>query len=96
MNWFVSTCFVLCVLYMYCRLMLKLEEEHVKQQVAHVLRVQPDLVITEKGVSDLAIHYLQKANVSCIRRLRKSDNIRIARYHPCILPVTPTLVAMLF
>jgi len=45
-----------------------------------VLRVKPDLVITEKGVSDLAQHYLVKAGVSVIRRVRKSDNNRIARY----------------
>lgn len=45
-----------------------------------VLRVKPDLVITEKGVSDLAQHYLMKAGVSVIRRVRKSDNNRIARF----------------
>jgi len=36
-------------------------------------------VITEKGVSDLAQHYLVKAGISVIRRVRKSDNNRIAR-----------------
>jgi T-complex protein 1 subunit gamma len=40
---------------------------------------KPDLVITEKGVSDLASHYLMKAGVTCIRRVRKTDNLRIAR-----------------
>merc|ERR1712062_546058 len=39
----------------------------------------PDLVITEKGVSDLAQHFLAKAGVTVIRRLRKSDNLRVAR-----------------
>ena len=62
------------------RRMLEAEEEHVKQLVQDVLRVRPDLVVTEKGVSDLAIHYLQRANVSCLRRLRKTDNLRLARY----------------
>ncbi len=45
----------------------------------HILRLKPDVVITEKGVSDLAIHYLHKGNISCIRRLRKTDNNRLAK-----------------
>jgi len=59
--------------------MLELEEEHVKQQCMDLLALKPDLVITEKGVSDLAQHYLSKANVTVIRRVKKSDNNRIAR-----------------
>lgn len=35
--------------------------------------------MTEKGISDLAQHFLLKENVSCIRRVRKTDNNRIAR-----------------
>jgi len=58
---------------------LQLEEESVQLMCADVLRVKPDLVITEKGVSDLAQHFLVKAGVSVIRRVRKSDNNRIAR-----------------
>jgi len=58
---------------------LQLEEEMVQSMCADVLRVKPDLVITEKGVSDLAQHFLVKAGVSVIRRIRKSDNNRIAR-----------------
>ena len=37
------------------------------------------MVFTEKGVSDLAQHFLLKAGISAVRRLRKSDNNRIAR-----------------
>ncbi|KAK6919577.1 Chaperonin Cpn60/GroEL/TCP-1 family [Dillenia turbinata] len=44
-----------------------------------ILKFKPDLVITEKGLSDLACHYLSKAGVSAIRRLRKTDNNRIAK-----------------
>ena len=40
---------------------------------------QPDVVITEKGLSDLAAHFLVKAGVSAIRRIRKTDNNRVAR-----------------
>lgn len=47
--------------------------------VEQVLAHKPDLIITEKGLSDFAAHHLQRAGVSAIRRLRKTDNNRIAR-----------------
>ncbi|KAI9870553.1 MAG: T-complex protein 1 subunit gamma, partial [Watsoniomyces obsoletus] len=40
---------------------------------------KPTLVITEKGVSDEAQHYFVRAGVTAIRRVRKTDNNRIAR-----------------
>lgn len=58
---------------------LELEELSVKQMCDEVLAVKPDLVITEKGVSDLAQHFFVKAGVSVVRRLRKTDNNRVAR-----------------
>lgn len=74
---------------------LQIEEEQVKLMCDAVLAVKPDLVITEKGVSgmsstlcylwnrtdliDLAQHYLMKANVTALRRVRKTDNNRVAR-----------------
>jgi T-complex protein 1 subunit gamma len=58
---------------------LQIEEEQVKKMCDAVLSVKPDLVITEKGVSDLAQHYFVKANVTALRRVRKSDTNRIAR-----------------
>lgn len=60
-------------------LMLRQEEEEVKKLCDEILRVSPDVVITEKGVSDLAQHFLLKKNISVIRRIRKTDNNRIAR-----------------
>mmetsp|Transcript_40482 Transcript_40482/g.62264 ORF Transcript_40482/g.62264 Transcript_40482/m.62264 type:complete len:546 (+) Transcript_40482:142-1779(+) len=59
--------------------MLKLEEEYVERMCQDIIAAKPDIVITEKGVSDLAQHYLQKANITAFRRLRKTDNNRIAR-----------------
>jgi T-complex protein 1 subunit gamma len=58
---------------------LRAEEEFIARVCGDVLRFKPDLVITEKGVSDLAQHYFVKAGVSVLRRVRKSDNMRIAR-----------------
>ena len=61
-----------------------MEEEFVQKMCAEVIAFKPDLVITEKGVSDLAQHYFVRAGISVIRRVRKSDNNRIARSVPLI------------
>merc|ERR1711881_539374 len=58
---------------------LQLEEEYIKKICDDIIAFKPDLVITEKGVSDLAQHFLMKAGISVIRRLKKTDNNRIAR-----------------
>ena len=58
---------------------LEIEEEQVRAMCAAILAVKPDLVITEKGVSDLAQHFLVKHGVTALRRVRKSDNNRVAR-----------------
>ncbi|CAK9293685.1 unnamed protein product [Gordionus sp. m RMFG-2023] len=59
--------------------MLELEEDTIKKDCDKILEFKPDMVFTEKGVSDLAQHYLMKANVTVLRRLRKTDNNRIAK-----------------
>jgi len=59
---------------------LEMEEEEVKKMCDFILAVKPDVVITEKGLSDSAQHFLMRGgNVSCLRRVRKTDNNRIAR-----------------
>ncbi|XP_065175755.1 T-complex protein 1 subunit gamma-like [Sycon ciliatum] len=58
---------------------LELEEKMVKQMCDDIIKLKPDLVITEKGISDLAQHYLLQNNISALRRTRKTDNNRIAR-----------------
>ncbi|KAE8588777.1 hypothetical protein XENTR_v10022731 [Xenopus tropicalis] len=58
---------------------LQMEEEYIQQVCEDIIRLKPDVVITEKGISDLAQHYLVKANITAIRRVRKTDNNRIAR-----------------
>ncbi|KIL71196.1 hypothetical protein M378DRAFT_154685 [Amanita muscaria Koide BX008] len=56
----------------------QIEEEQVIAMANKVLEFKPDLIITEKGISDLAQHVFSKNNISAIRRVRKSDNNRIA------------------
>merc|ERR1719192_1918994 len=58
---------------------LELEEANIKKICDEIMMHKPDLIITEKGVSDLAQHFLMKAGITVIRRLRKTDNLRVAR-----------------
>ncbi|CAM9107261.1 T-complex protein 1 subunit gamma [Lampetra fluviatilis] len=58
---------------------LQAEEDYIQQICADIVRLKPDLLFTEKGISDLAQHFLVKANITAIRRIRKTDNNRIAR-----------------
>jgi T-complex protein 1 subunit gamma len=58
---------------------LQLEEESMKKMCDAIIRVKPDILFTEKGVSDLAQHFLMKANISVIRRCKKSDTDRLGR-----------------
>lgn len=53
--------------------------EYIQKISMSILKHKPDVVITEKGLSDLCQHYLVKAGVSAIRRIRKTDNNRIAK-----------------
>ncbi|KAL8438777.1 hypothetical protein Efla_004620 [Eimeria flavescens] len=59
--------------------LLEQEEREVQAFCADIIASGATLVITEKGVSDLAQHFLLKAGISVIRRVRKTDNNRIAR-----------------
>jgi T-complex protein 1 subunit gamma len=58
---------------------LRMEEEEVKKMCDHIIRVNANVVITEKGISDIAQHYLLKYNIAAIRRVRKTDNNRLSR-----------------
>lgn len=42
---------------------LELEEEYIQKICDDIIRVKPDVVFTEKGVSDLAQHYLVKVSL---------------------------------
>lgn len=49
---------------------LQLEEEYIEKICSEIIAVKPDVVFTEKGISDLAQHFLLKVSfvkglVSC-------------------------------
>ena len=52
--------------------LLKLEEDWIEGVCTTIASFKPDVVVTEKGLSDLAMHFLTKAGISAIRRLRKT------------------------
>lgn len=58
---------------------LEQEEAAIKRQCEDIIKLKPDLVLTEKGISDLAQHYLIRAGITALRRLKKTDNNRLAR-----------------
>jgi len=58
---------------------LKQEEEYLAKMCNEIIKLKPDVVFTEKGLADLAAHYLMKHNITALRRVRKTDNNRIAR-----------------
>ena len=60
---------------------LELKEAYSKKIYDKVTAFRPVLVITEKGVSDLVQPFFNKVGVTAIRRLRKSDNMRVARIY---------------
>ncbi|CAH1408304.1 unnamed protein product [Nezara viridula] len=59
--------------------LLQIEEEFIVNQCNKIIALKPDLVITEKGMSDLAIHHFAKAKISALRRVKKMDMVRISR-----------------
>ncbi|KAL0234063.1 hypothetical protein PCE1_001101 [Barthelona sp. PCE] len=59
--------------------LLRQEDEYVKRLCEDLLKFKPDIVVTEKGVSEVASHILYSHNVTVLRRLRKPDNIRLAK-----------------
>jgi len=59
--------------------LMKMEEDVIMNMCNDIIKFKPDLVITEKGCSDLAQHIFVKNNITCLRRLKKTVNNRIAK-----------------
>jgi len=55
------------------------EEDAVRKMVNDIVKWKPDLVITEKGISDEAQQIFVRHGITALRRLRKSINNRIAK-----------------
>ncbi len=55
------------------------EEKQLRDLVASVKKVGANVVITQKGIDDLAQHFLAKEGVIAVRRVKKSDMDALAR-----------------
>jgi thermosome len=55
------------------------EEKIIKDMVDKILKTGANVVICQKGIDDLAQHFLSKAGVYAVRRVKKSDMDRLAR-----------------
>ncbi|KRH93277.1 Chaperonin complex component, TCP-1 gamma subunit (CCT3) [Pseudoloma neurophilia] len=57
---------------------LEIEEEQITEAVNNIILHKPDIVISEKGISDLAFSLFQKHNITALRRFKRTDTTRIA------------------
>jgi len=55
------------------------EEKSIKDMVHRVIKSGANVVFCQKGIDDVAQHYLAKANVLAARRVKKSDMEKLAR-----------------
>ncbi len=55
------------------------EEKQLKEMVAFVKKAGANVVFTQKGIDDLAQHYLAKEGIIAVRRVKKSDMDALAR-----------------
>ncbi len=55
------------------------EEKIIRNMADKVLKSKANVVICQKGIDDVAQHYLAKAGVYAVRRVKKSDMDKLAR-----------------
>lgn len=65
--------------------LLKAEEEWIAQTCATIAAHKPDLVITEKGLSDLAAHFLTKVRAHATSHMVNAGQTPVKRLSNCQL-----------
>ena len=58
---------------------LKQEERILREMVEKIKKTGANVVITQKGIDDLAQHFLAKEGIMAIRRVKKSDMEKLAK-----------------
>jgi thermosome len=61
------------------QLFLDQEEKMLKSMVDNIINSGANVVICQKGIDDMAQHYLSKAGILAIRRVKKSDIEKLSR-----------------
>ena len=73
--------------------LLKMEEEWIERTCSQIVQFKPDVVITEKGLSDLAAHFLTKAGAAGLGTLARGWQSRdVCLPPPCWPGVALVLV----
>ena len=55
------------------------EEKMLKEMVMKIQKAKAQVVFVQKGIDDVAQHYLSKAGIIAVRRVKKSDLEKLAR-----------------
>ncbi|MDY6765094.1 MAG: thermosome subunit alpha, partial [Halobacteria archaeon] len=55
------------------------EEEMIKELIQYIKDADTDVVFCQKGIDDMAQHYLAKEGIFAVRRVKKSDMKKLAR-----------------
>ncbi len=58
---------------------LRQEEEMLKKMVEKIKKAGANVVFVQKGIDDVAQHYLAKAGILAVRRVKKSDMEKLSR-----------------
>jgi len=58
---------------------LQEEEKMIKEMVDKIVKVGANVVFCQKGIDDLAQHYLAKAGILAVRRVKRSDMEKLAK-----------------
>merc|ERR1719310_97728 len=61
-----------------CNDFLAAEEEDIKEKVQRILALKPDVVLTDKGMSEMASYLLSQNKVTAFRRCKKTDLMRLS------------------
>ena len=58
-----------------------IDEENLilKSMVDKILAVQANVVLCQKGIDEMAQHYLAKAGILCVRRIKESDMYKLSK-----------------
>lgn len=64
---------------------LELEEQFIQKMCNEIIKLKPDVVFTEKGISDLAQHYLVKVRPACHSFTTNSISENASAMVKCIL-----------
>ncbi|ORE00153.1 TCPG [Hepatospora eriocheir] len=59
--------------------LLEGEENQIRRAVDQIVSLNPDIVVTEKGISDIALGLFASKNITALRRFKKIDAARLAR-----------------